>query len=178
MAAKDAAASKWHENLSSLAALVHALEQTPPDVATLAELSDLLAKAKTATDRLLAQRPADTPVVVIHESLDETLNAQLAALSVLEVAFKVGDVYCYDNQFRKVSVLFVVKNFRNNFFFFGICIQAVCTGKIEQFSHTTVGQIEFPPMLFHGHSWEVSHLLIHTCEQVEQRGLGCIRAAD
>ena len=91
MAAKDAAASKWHENLSSLAALVHALEQTPPDVATLAELSDLLAKAKTATDRLLAQRPADTPVVVIHESLDETLNAQLAALSVLEVAFKVGD---------------------------------------------------------------------------------------
>ena len=79
------------KHLSSLAALVHALEDDyPPDVATLAELSDLLAKAKTATDRLLAQRPADTRVA-IDENLDETLNAQLAALSVLEVAFKVGD---------------------------------------------------------------------------------------
>ncbi len=38
------------QHLSSLAALVHALEDDyPPDVATLAELSDLLAKAKTAT---------------------------------------------------------------------------------------------------------------------------------
>jgi hypothetical protein len=37
------------QHLSSLAALVHALEDDyPPDVATLAELSDLLAKAKTA----------------------------------------------------------------------------------------------------------------------------------
>ena len=41
-------------HLSSLAALVHALEDDyPPDVATLAELSDLLAKAKTATDHSL-----------------------------------------------------------------------------------------------------------------------------
>lgn len=79
------------QHLSSLAALVHALEDDyPPDVATLAELSDLLAKAKTATERLLAQKPAYTRVAT-DENIDETLNAQLAALSVLEVAFKVGD---------------------------------------------------------------------------------------
>ena len=36
------------------------------------------------------QKPAYTRVAN-DENIDETLNAQLAALSVLEVAFKVGD---------------------------------------------------------------------------------------